>query len=180
MTQPRYLGYIAMSLDGFIARPDGGIDWLDPFNSALAEGGDDGGYSDFIAPIDAVLMGRSTYQQVMRWGWPYETRAGYVLTRQDDFTGDHVTAAGDIDTLRAAIAANGHKTIWVMGGGETQRAALDVGMFDAITLFVMPTLLGAGLPCFTPGAQRDLDLTQITRKPGGIVQLDYKFKEQTQ
>ncbi len=176
---PRYVGYIAQSLDGYIATPDGGVGWLDPFNAALAECScDEGcGYNDFIEDVDAVLMGRSTYRQVMGWGWPYGDRAGYVLTHRHDYRGDHITAAGPIDGLRAAIEANGHQKIWIMGGGETQRAALDAGMFDAISVFVMPTLLGDGLPCFAKGIQRNVTLRNVAKQPGGILQLDYDFQE---
>lgn len=176
VTQPKYVGYVAMSLDGFIASPDGGVDWLDPFNTALGDG-DAGGYGPFIAEVDAVLMGRTTYQQVLGWGWPYESRAGYVLTHRRDFKGDHISAAGPIDTLRNAVAKNGHQKIWVMGGGQAMRAALDAHMFDEISVFVMPTLLGTGLPCFAPGAQRDLTLRGSKQLAGGILQLDYTFKD---
>ena len=173
----RYVGYIAMSLDGFVADSAGSVGWLDPFNSALAEGGGDGGYGEFIADVDALLVGRTTYEQVMGWGWPYEDRKGYVLTRAGGFTGEHVAAAGSIDHLRAAIEAADHKKVWIMGGGEAQRAALDAGMFHSIQLFIMPILLGGGAPMMAPGATRGLDLTAADRLPGGIMTLTYDFKE---
>ncbi|MDO6484524.1 dihydrofolate reductase family protein [Shimia thalassica] len=173
-TRPTYVGYIAMSLDGFIADTSGSVDWLDPFNAAL---GDDGDYGTFISDIDALIMGRPTYQQVMGWGWPYENRAGYVLTHRTDFTGDHIAAAGSIETLRTAIEAKEHRHIWIMGGGETQRAALDANMFDTLSVFIMPTLLGRGLPCFGAGLQHNLTLTASTQKPGGILKLDYAIKD---
>jgi dihydrofolate reductase len=172
-TRPTYVGYIAMSLDGFIADTNGSVEWLDPFNEALASDGTDGGYGDFIGSVDALIMGRPTYQQVMGWGWPYDARPGYVLTHDSTLTGDHIAAAGGIDTLRAAIETAGHTRVWVMGGGETQRAALDAGLFDTLQVFVMPTLLGNGLPCFAPGAQHNLTLTGSATKPGGILQIDY-------
>jgi len=175
--RPTYVGYIAMSLDGFIADTSGSVEWLDPFNTVLGDTGDDGGYAAFIAPVDALVMGRPTYEQVMGWGWPYEARAGYVLTHRTDFAGEHVTASGDIDALRDAIAANGHRHIWIMGGGETQRAALDAGMFDTLTLFIMPTILGDGLPCFGKGPQHNMTLTASTQLPGGILKLDYAIKD---
>ncbi len=174
---PKYVGFVAMSLDGFIADSDGGIGWLDPFNDALAADGGDGGYGNFIAEVDAVLMGRTTYQQVMGWGWPYESRAGYVLTQRRDFKGDNVTTAGPIDALKEAIETNGHHRVWIMGGGKTQRAALDAHMFDDLSLFIMPTLLGRGLPCFAPGVQRNLTLIATHQREGGILQLDYSFKD---
>ncbi|MCG7522732.1 dihydrofolate reductase family protein [Ruegeria sp. Ofav3-42] len=171
-----YVGYIAMSLDGFIADENGSVDWLNPFNEKLAADGGDGGYGDFISGIDALIMGRSTYEQVLGWGWPYEDRAGYVLTRQSEYQGNHVAAAGNIDALRNAIEQAGHQCVWVMGGGEAQRAALDAGMFDRLRIFIMPTLLGRGLPCFAPGDQRYLDLTEVSHHPGGILQIDYSIK----
>ena len=64
-----------------------------------------------------------------------------------------------------------------MGGGKTQRAAMDAGLFDRISIFVMPTLLGRGLPCFAQGAQHNLNLTGSTQMAGGIVKLDYTFED---
>lgn len=172
-----YVGYIAMSLDGFIADANGSVEWLDPFNAVMGDAGDDGGYGEFIADIDALVMGRSTYEQVMGWGWPYEDRAGYVLTRRESFAGDHVTAAGNLDILRKAIKANGLHNVWIMGGGETQRAALDADMFETLRVFVMPTLLGGGLPSFANGAQHNLSLIASEQLSGGILQLDYSIKD---
>ena len=172
-----YVGYIAMSLDGFIADENGGVDWLNPFNESLSADGGDGGYGEFISGIDALIMGRSTYEQVIGWGWPYEDRAGYVLTRKEGYTGKHIAAAGNMDMLRQAIESAAHSRVWVMGGGETQRAALDAGMFDTLRVFIMPTLLGRGLPCFAPGQQRNLELTDVIRQPGDILQIDYNIKD---
>nr|WP_254439344.1 dihydrofolate reductase family protein [Ruegeria arenilitoris] len=172
-----YVGYIAMSLDGFIADKAGSVDWLNTFNDSLASDGGDGGYGEFISEIDALIMGRTTYEQVLGWGWPYEGRVGYVLTRKTGYSGEHVASAGDINTLRGAIEDAGHRRVWVMGGGETQRAALDAGMFDTLRVFIMPTLLGRGLPCFAPGQQHYLELTDIARQPGGILQIDYSIKD---
>lgn len=163
-----------MSLDGFIADRDGSVGWLDPFNAAM---GDDGGYGEFIAEVDALVMGRATYEQVMGWGWPYEARPGHVLTRQKGFAGKHISTAGNIETLRKAIEAAGHGRVWIMGGGETQRAALDAGMFDSLRVFVMPTILGGGRPLFSPGPQHNLTLTDTRQRGGGILQIDYEIKD---
>ncbi len=171
----QYVGFIAMSLDGFIADTDGGIGWLDPFNEILAGAGSDGGYGDFIASVDALIIGRKTYEQVMGWGWPYQDRAGYVLTRRAGFTGDHVAAAGDIETLRNAIQSADHKRVWIMGGGQAQRVALDAKMFQSLRVFVMPTILGGGRPLFTDGAQHNLKLASCQELAGGILQIDYNI-----
>ncbi|MCP4818219.1 MAG: dihydrofolate reductase [Shimia sp.] len=175
--RPEYVGYIAMSLDGFIATPDGGVEWLTPFNEAIAADGGDGGYGDFITDVDALMVGHATYIQVLGWGWPYEERPAYVLTHRLDFKGDHIAASGPVDSLKEAIEAADHRRIWIMGGGQTQRAALDAGMFDRITVFLMPTLLGKGLPCFAAGIQHNLTLSASTQMPGGIMKLDYTFKD---
>ena len=169
-----YVGYIAMSLDGFIADKGGSVAWLDPFNALLAG---DTGYADFITDVDAVLMGRTSHEQVIGWGWPYEDRANYVLTRQAGYAGDHVTAAGDIDTLRGAIQTAGHKRVWVIGGGEAQRAALDAGMFNTLQVFVMPTILGGGKALFSPGKQHNLKLASCHEMAGGILNITYHIED---
>lgn len=174
---PTYAGYIATSLDGFIADADGGVGWLDPFNAALQAAGQDGGYADFLAGVDALLMGRTTYAQVIGWGWPYGQTPAYVLTRRADFAGDHVAAAGDARALATAIERAGHRKVWVLGGGETQRAMLDAGLFNTLRVFIMPTVLGAGRPLFAPGPQRGMKTTACQQLAGGILQIDYSFED---
>lgn len=166
-----------MSLDGFIATPDGAVAWLDPFNALLGAAGDDGGYGPFIADIDALLIGRETYEQVLGWGWPYEHRPAYVLTRQSGYTGSHIARAGIIEVLAQAIDAAGHSAVWIMGGGQAQRAALDAGLFDQLRVFVMPLLLGAGRPLFTAGPPQNLTLEALIQRPGGILDLTYSLKD---
>ena len=166
-----------MSLVGCIATPDGSVAWLDPFNEAVAAGGGDGGYGAFIETIDALITGRTTYEQVLGWGWPYGDRANYVLTRKPSYKAEHVTAAGDIETLRKAIEKAGHEKVWVMGGGEAQRAAIDAGMFDELRVFVMPVLLGGGLPLFAPGKQHNLIYVSSQKHAGGMLQIDYRIKD---
>lgn len=173
----RYVGYIAMSLDGFIATPDGGVAWLDPFNEAAAVGGGDAVYGAFIEDVDALITGRVTHEQVLGWGWPYGERANYVLTRNPDYAAEHLTAAGGIGKIRTAIEHAGHKKVWVVGGGETQRTAIDAGMFDELRVFVMPTILGGGLALFAPGKQHNLIYVSSQKHAGGMLQIDYRIKD---
>lgn len=176
---PTYIGFIAMSIDGFISDEDGGVGWLDPFNKRLGDAGEDGGYADFIKTIDALMMGRTTYEQVMGWGWPYEKRPAYVLTGRSGYSGEHIETAGDIRTLGSAINAKEHRNVWIVGGGETQRTCLDAGLFDKLHLFVMPVLLGRGRACFSAGASKQMKLVASRRLPGGIIKLDYEIESTT-
>ena len=170
----RYVGYIATSLDGFIADADGGVGWLDPFNDKM-EG--DGGYGAFIADVDALISGRSTHDQVLGWGWPYGDLPNYVLTRDASYTAEHVAAAGDIGTIKAKITAAGHKCVWVLGGGAAQRAALDAGMFDTLKVFVMPIVLGGGAPLFAPGKTHNLTYVSSQEHGGGVLEINYRIKD---
>ena len=166
-----------MSLDGFIATPDGSVAWLDPFNEAVTSDGGDGGYGAFIADIDALIIGRETHQQVLGWGWPYEKRASYVLTHKKDYQAPHVTAAGNIDHLKTKIEQAEHKRVWVMGGGQAQRIALDAGMFDELRVFIMPTILGSGRPLFAEGKQHNLTFVASRQHAGGMLEIEYANKD---
>ena len=171
MPKPLLRYYVAASLDGFIATRDGGVAWLDPFNDA------DFGYTAFLAEIGTVVLGRATYDQVLSFGdWPYGGKRGYVVTSTtladppDGVEAHH----GDLRGLATHLRAEGDKDIWVVGGGRTAAGFLAAGALDRIELFVMPVLLGAGIP-FLPEGPRAADLTLLASEAGplGVVKLTY-------
>ena len=140
--------YIAQSLDGYIATPDGGIDWLRPFDSV------DYGYNKFFSEIGTVVMGRKSYDIVRGFGdWPYGmTRVLVITSRALDDAPPSITRVGaDIPRLATALRASGGKDAWVMGGAQTINAFLAAGAIDRIDLFTVPVLLGDGIPLFAPG-----------------------------
>jgi len=140
--------YIAQSLDGYIARPDGGVDWLRPFDSV------DYGYDAFIREIGTVVMGRKSYDLARSFGdWPYPSARSLVITSGElEDAPPNVTRVGaDVPRLVAALRASGGKDAWVMGGATTINAFLAANAIDRIDLFTVPVLLGDGVRLFTPG-----------------------------
>jgi dihydrofolate reductase len=175
----RWLGYIAMSLDGRIADRDHGLGWLEAF---AGDGSEDFGYADFYAGIDALVMGRTTHDIVAgQADWPYAGKPCFVVTRRPLESGHTGTVAvpPDFPALKARIAAEGHGAVWIVGGGATQRAALDAGMLDSLRLFVMPVVLGGGPPVFGEGVPSPAALTGCRTWPQGIVELEYAFAQGT-
>ena len=141
--------YIAQSLDGYIARPDGGIDWLRPFDTV------DYGYEKFVAEIGTVVMGRASYDLARSFGdWPYPNARSLVITSRpldDDAPPMATRVNADLVKLTAALRASGGKDAWVMGGAKAINGFLAAGAIDRIDLFTVPVLLGEGIPLFTPG-----------------------------
>jgi dihydrofolate reductase len=140
--------YIAQSLDGYIARPDGGIDWLRPYDSV------DYGYEHFIRDIATVVMGRKSYELARSFGeWPYPTARSLVVTSQalDDAPPNVTRVGADIPRLVAALRAGGGKDTWIMGGAMAINGFLAAGGIDRIDLFTVPVLLGDGIPLFAKG-----------------------------
>jgi dihydrofolate reductase len=165
--------YIAASLDGYIARKDGAIDWLPPITAE-----EDYGYGAFFARIDTVLLGRKTYELMLTLGGqPYEGRRCVVFPRTPlawrdshaEFVSDDV--AGFVRALRAEPG----RDIWLVGGGEIVGACLNGGVIDEIILTVVPVLLGEGLPLFPPQhcGDRQLRLRETRGFATGLVQLTY-------
>lgn len=171
----RIYGFIAASLDGYIADSDGGLDWLTPFDDV------DSGYDAFIAEIGTVVMGRATYEAVrlLPGGWPYAGRRGLIVTsRPLDDTPAGVAAWTEgvpalIDHVRGGSDSEG--AAWVVGGGGLQAAFIAAGAFDRLDLFVIPVLLGGGIPLFPPGATpaRRLQLEDTERYANGMARLRY-------
>lgn len=163
--------YIAQSLDGYIARPDGAIDWLRPFDSV------DYGYETFAREIGTIVMGRASYDLARSFGdWPYPAARSLVITsRPLDDPPPKVTRVGaDIARLVAALRASGGKDAWVMGGAMAINAFLEAGAIDRIDLFVVPVLLGQGIPLFTAGRPESaLKLVGTQTYDKGLARLSY-------
>lgn len=164
--------YIAQSLDGYIARPDGGIDWLRPFDTV------DYGYEKFIAEIGTVVMGRASYDLARSFGdWPYPNARSLVITTRplDDDAPPTVTRVnGDLVKLTAALRASGGRDAWVMGGAKAINGFLAAGAIDRIDLFTVPVLLGDGIPLFAPGRpELQLKLASTQAYDKGLARQSY-------
>lgn len=161
--------FIASSLDGHIARPDGGIDWL--FSDA------DYGYAAFYDSIDTVVMGRKTWDLSQSFGeYPYPGKAAVVFSRRRAGQRDsHARFVGDeIGPFMRALRAQPGKDIWLVGGGELVREFLAAELIDDFIVSIHPRVLGAGLPLF-PAPCRETRLRHVKTIPfeSGLVQLHY-------
>lgn len=167
--------YIATSLDGFIARKNGDIDWL-----SGGEGSEDYGYAEFMSTVDFIVMGRNTYEKVLTFGgWSYQKKV-IVLTSRDlavpaDLTEKverlHLSPAELIGELQSRDIRH----IYLDGGVTIQRF-LRAGLVDEMTITTIPVLIGGGLPLF--GAlDRDVKVELLSSQSfnNGFVQNKYKI-----
>lgn len=144
--------FIATSLDGFIARSDGRIDWLEEANKMVTPG-EDCGYGQFMADVDALVMGRNTFEQVLSFdAWPYGSTPVVVMSHRDIALPPGlppcVTATKETPAaLVARLSEHGVRKIYV-DGGLTIQGFLAAGLIDDITITVIPVLLGSGRRLF--------------------------------
>jgi dihydrofolate reductase len=167
--------YIAASLDGFIARKNGAIDWL-PVPSAA----EDYGYAAFIETVDTLLMGRRTYEQVLTLGpWPYAGRRCLVFSASRDGERDGHAEFVDCDIaacVRELKAEPGDGVIWLVGGAEIIAACLAGEVVDEIILTTVPVLLGEGIRLFPETSWlTPLQLKEVRSYPDGLVQHTYQL-----
>jgi len=163
---------LATSADGFIARKDGDVGWLDRPRPA-------GGYgmAAFFNSIDTVVFGRRTWDVGRRLGQPkHPGKANYVFTRRPPRRRPEGIAfvQGEIGPFAERLRREKGKDIWLMGGAELFAAFLDAGALDALVLHVVPVLIGEGIPLFAP-ARREvpLELVRSRRYADGVVRLHY-------
>lgn len=162
---------LGISIDGYIARRDGSVDFLFiPKDYPMAE---------FFQTIDAAIMGRKTYDvsQAMGGGSYGPSLTSYVLSRsrppgeRNGVTFVNLPPAG----LVAEIRKKRGRDIWLMGGGEVARDFLAADLVDELFLGIVPVLLGEGIPLFPPGfPQRNFTLTENTSYSKGLVVLKYQ------
>ena len=134
--------FIASSLDGYIARENGDIDWL-PENTAS-------GYDNFIKSVDTVIMGKTTYDQILTFGeYPYKDKKSFVFTRNYNQSNDKNTKfVFDVKKFVNQGFPDAGKNIWLVGGAEIISSFLKQGAIDEIIISVIPVLLGNGIPLF--------------------------------
>lgn len=180
---PRVSAYLGVSLDGFIAEADGGLGFLAPYQEA----GTDYGYAAFMSTVDAVIMGRSTFDVLRGFDvpWPFAERPVVVLTHRALPSAPPVPStvtahAGSLRSLLESLAASGLTHVYV-DGGQVVRQALCENLVDSLTLSVVPELLGQGRPLFGAEVPRS-HWRQIGSEawPSGLVQLRYEKRDEPQ
>ena len=178
--------FIATSLDGFIARPDGALDWLPGAEGATSSSNTapspppETGYDEFIASIDVIVLGRSTYEKVLTMGgWFYGATPVRVLTSRplaipDSLPKTIAAMSGTPHEILAQLEVEGFRSAYV-DGGKTIQAFLRDGLIQTLTVTRVPVLLGEGIPLFG-SLPRDVHLRHVrTRVIGGeMVQSDYE------
>lgn len=144
--------FIATSLDGFISRSDGSIDWLLRLHNQMPPG-EDAGYENFIATIDALVMGRNSFEQVLSFDkWPYGERKVVVMSRSltslPPGTPPTVSLTSESpETLVARLSNEGCRRLYI-DGGLTIQSFLKAGLIDDLTVTTIPVLIGSGKPLF--------------------------------
>jgi dihydrofolate reductase len=185
---PRVVYYAAATLDGFIADPDDGLDWLTGYAGSYA--GEDaqpmkGSYDDFYEGIGALVMGSTTYEWVLEHvdEWPYSGRPTWVLSSRALRTprgideGEVTVAQGGVAELHGEVSdAAGERDVWVVGGGNVASQYADARLLDEVVVTVVPVVLGEGKPLFdraVPGGP--MQLAGVRPRDTGMVELRYEI-----
>ncbi|MGE0353617.1 MAG: dihydrofolate reductase family protein [Gemmatimonadales bacterium] len=164
--------FVGTSLDGFIARPDGALDFLP------ADGGEPHGFDEFFASVDALVIGRKTYETVLGFGgWAYGKKPVFVLSSGPIAAAppkavvEHLSGAPA--DIVAQLEARGIRHIYVDGGITIQRF-LAAGLIQRIIVTRVPVLIGSGIPLFGP-LPHDVILKHVGTRhyPSGLVQSEY-------
>lgn len=169
----RIRGYMAVSVDGFIAEPDGGVRFLSDYPA------DGPVWDDFWGTIGTVVTGRLTWEAVVAMGHDrfYADRRGYVVASHgvDRLPPGFTLWTHGLDRLVAELrhAALPPGDAWVLGGGRLQQAFLDRGALDRLDMFVVPELVGEGIRMFPGGRPGGLKLVEAGEIGGGVMRLAY-------
>jgi dihydrofolate reductase len=171
--------YIAASLDGFISRENGGLDWLP--GPEEGSGGEDYGFQEFLDSVDVLVMGRNTYEAVISFGkWPYGNRRVIVLTSKKAKIPEHLTGVVEARScspveLYKELSETEVKRVYI-DGGKTVQSFLNAGLINEIIITRVPILIGKGIPLFGP-VDNDIKLRHLETRSfeNGFVQSKYEI-----
>src|ERR1700751_2790923 len=184
-TNSRVSIHMAASLDGFIARKDGGVDWLESAKEC-ADGDtlEPGFVESFLKTIDCYVMGSRTYETALSFdakglGWPYGDKPTFVLTSRDlPRIRDTVEFySGDLTQFVNARLRRAFRSIWFVGGGAVSGECLRLGLADEVRYSILPILIGDGIAFFEK-LDRDvaLHLAEVKTYKSGMVALRYQVR----
>jgi dihydrofolate reductase len=175
--QRKLILYIAMSLDGYIAQPNDDLSFL----SIVQKEGEDYGYGAFIKTVDTVIIGRKTYDWVMKQvpEFPHADKHTYVITRSPKpATGNTSFYSGNLKELITKLKSEKGSNIFCDGGAEIVNALLKENLIDELILSVIPILLGSGTRLFqNQYPEQLLELVSAKSFDSGLAQLHYKRKQ---
>jgi len=167
--------YIAMSLDGYIATKENSIDFL----SMVEQQGEDYGYADFVKSVDAVIIGRKTYDKVLTMGfeYPHTDKNVYIVTRAErPAIGNFKFYTGYLAQLVNDLKSQSGKNIYCDGGAEIANELMKNNLIDEFIISIIPILLGDGIKLFNDGRpMKELSLVSSKQFESGLMQLHYKI-----
>jgi dihydrofolate reductase len=165
--------FVGTSVDGYIARPDGALNFLPP------NGGEPHGYDEFIASVDALIIGRKTYESVLAFDtWPYEKKPVFVLSskalRTPPVGASVERMTGAAKAIMATLERRGYRHAYV-DGGETIQSFLQARLIQRLTITRVPVIIGSGVPLFGP-TTCDIQLKHLktAQYPSGLVKSEYE------
>ncbi len=165
--------YIAQSLDGYIAKKDLSIDWL----QGETEDNTMTSFNEFYSTIDTVILGYNTYNQIVnelaKDNWPYQDKITYVITNKEIKETSNIKKSNNLKLLLENLKQQQGKNIWICGGASIVNQAKELNMIDEYTISVIPILLGDGIKLFDKSNITTKLKLKNTNTYNGIVDLNY-------
>ena len=168
--------HVVSSLDGFIAKRDNSVSWMDSSGDVYEKGVSEGNADDVVTSIDCFALGSRTYEHALELGWPYGDTPTVVITNRElPSTRKSVEFySGDLKKLVDEILAPRYRNIWLVGGAMLCQSFLKLGLVDEIRLMTAPVLLGDGLHLFgDSGTEQKWNLKNVVAYKNGYVELSY-------
>lgn len=167
--------FIATSLDGYIADLNGGIEWLTEIPNPT---GHDGGFADFMNSVDALIMGRNTFEKVLSFGieWPYSKKVFVWSNSLKEVPTSLIEKVqlvrGNLNDVVKFVQQQNCKNIYV-DGGKTIQSFLNQNLIHEIVLTQVPVILGSGIPLFKDVPTQKLKLLSVKAFDNGMIQIHY-------
>ena len=176
MSNRKLILYISCTLDGFIAKPNDNLDFL----NLVQKEGEDYGYNKFVDSVDAVIVGRKTYEWVVNQGYdfPHTDKECYIITRkQKPQQGNLTFYNGNLKDLVHKLKSKAGKNIYCDGGSQIVNDLLKEKLFDELIISVIPIIVGNGIRLFNTGIpEQELEFVSSKGFDTGLVQLHYRMK----